>query len=81
MSTKTGDDYKTGCLLDFPYFEKLYRLTVADLSKQKALNADSRAIKQVIFTNTLKTTAIIYYILEQSKETVLQFSKGTAKVL
>ena len=81
MSTKTGDDYKTGCLLDFPYFEKHYRLIVADLSKQKALNADSRAIKQVIFTNTLKTTAIIYYILEQSKETVLQFSKGTAKVL
>ena len=81
MSTKTGDDYKTGCLLDFPYFEKHYRLIVADLSKQKALNADSRAIKQIIFTNTLKTTAIIYYILEQSKETVLQFSKGTAKVL
>ena len=81
MSTKTGDDYKTGCLLDFPYFEKHYRLIVADLSKQKALNADSRAIKQIIFTNTLKTTAIIYYILEQSKETVQQFSKGTAKVL
>ena len=81
MSTKTGDDYKTGCLLDFPYFEKHYRLIVADLSKQKALNADSRAIKQIIFTSTLKTTAIIYYILEQSKETVLQFSKGTAKVL
>ena len=81
MSTKTGDDYKTGCLLDFPYFEKHYRLIVADLSKQKALNADSRAIKQIIFTNTLKTTAIIYYILEQSRETVLQFSKGTAKVL
>ena len=81
MSTKTDDDYKTGCLLDFPYFEKHYRLIVADLSKQKALNADSRAIKQIIFTSTLKTTAIIYYILEQSKETVLQFSKGTAKVL
>ena len=81
MSTKTDNDYKTGCLLDFPYFEKHYRLIVADLSKQKALNADSRAIKQIIFTSTLKTTAIIYYILEQSKETVLQFSKGTAKVL
>ena len=81
MSARAGDDYKTGCLLDFPYFEKHCRLIVADLSKQKALNADSRAIKQIIFTSTLKTTAIIYYILEQSKETVLQFSKGTAKVL
>ena len=30
--------------LDFAYFEKNYRLITADLSKQKALDADSRAI-------------------------------------
>ena len=61
--------------------KKIYRLIAADLSKQKALDADSRAIQQIIFTGTLKTRAIIYCILEQSKETTLQFSKGTAKVL
>ena len=61
--------------------KKKYRLIAADLSKQKALDADSRAIQQIIFTGTLKTRAIIYCILEQSKETTLQFSKGTAKVL
>ena len=44
ISTGQGDDYSTGCLLDFADFEKNYRLIVADLSKQKALDADSRAI-------------------------------------
>ena len=86
ISTGQGDDYTTGCLLDFAYFEKNYRLIAVDLSKQKALDADSRAIQQIIFTGKIKsavayTKVIIYYILEQSKETMLQFSKGTAKVL
>ena len=44
ISTGEGDDYTTGCLLDFAYFEKNYRLIAADLSKQKALDADSIAI-------------------------------------
>ena len=48
ISTGQGDDYTTGCLLDFAYFEKNYRLLAADLSKQKALDADSRAIQQII---------------------------------
>ena len=50
VSTGQGDDYTIGCLLDFAYFEKNYRLIVADLSKQKALDADPRAIQQIIFT-------------------------------
>ena len=50
ISTGHGDDYTAGCLLDFAYFEKNYRLIAADLSKQKALDADSRAIQQIIFT-------------------------------
>ena len=62
------------------------RLIAADLSKQKALDGDSRAIQQNIFAGKIKSKVanirvIIYYILEQSKETVLQFSKGTTKVL
>ena len=86
ISTGQGDDYTTGCLLDFSYFEKNYRLIAVDLSKQKALDADSRAIQQIVFTVKIKaeannTRAIIYYILEWSKETILEFSKGTTKVL
>ena len=50
ISTGKGDDYTTDCLLDFAYFEKTYKIIAADLSKQKALDADSRAIQQIIFT-------------------------------
>ena len=73
--------------MNFVYFEKNSRLTAADLSTQKALDADSRAIQQIIFTGKIKsntvanTRVIIYYIVEQSKETTLQFSRGTTKVL
>ena len=80
-STGQSDDYTTGCLLGFAYFEKNYRLIAVDLSKQKALDADSRAIQQIICTGKIKATeantiVIIYCIPEKSKETILQFSKG-----
>ena len=81
ISTGQGDDYTTGWLLDFSYIEKNYRLIEVDLSKQKALDADSRAIKQIIFTGKTDNQIRVYYILEQSKETILEFSKGTTKVL
>ena len=53
--------------------KKNYRLIAADLSKQKALDADSRAVQQSIFTGKIKATAdntrvIIYYSLEESKK-------------
>ena len=51
------------------------------MSKQKALDADPRAIQQIIFTGKANANVMVYYILEQSKETTLQFSKGTKKVL
>ena len=50
VSTGQGDDYTTGSLLNFAYFEKKYRLMAADLIKQKALDADSRAIQQMNFS-------------------------------
>ena len=81
VSTGQGDDYTTVCLLDFAYFEKNYRLIAADLSKQKALDADPKAIQQIIFTGKTDNQIRVYYILEQSKETILEFSKGTTKVL
>ena len=55
-STGQGDDYTTGCLLDFSYFEKKYRLIAADLSEQKALDADPKAIQQIIFNGKIKAT-------------------------
>ena len=80
VSVRQGDDYTTGCLLDFAYFKNNYRLIAIDLSKQKALDADSRAVQQIFFTGKIRSTAantrvIIYHILEQTNETILQFSK------
>ena len=80
ISTGHGDDYTTGCLLDLAYFDKNYRLIAADLSKREALDADPKAIQQIIFTGEASVNVLIYYILEKSKETVLEFSKGTTKV-
>ena len=77
ISTEQGDDYTTGCLLDFAYFEKNDRSIAADLSKQKALEADPKAIQQIIFTGKAPNDTIrIYYVLEQSKENL---QKGQQK--
>ena len=79
--TGQGDDHTTG-VLDFTSFEKNYRLIAVDLSKQKALIADPKAIQQVVFIGKALNDAIrIYYILQQSKETILEFAKATTKVL
>ena len=81
--TATGqrDDYATGCLLDYQYFKDHYNLIAIDLSKQKELDADSRAIQQIEFYGMLKTNSQVCTVLEKSKETMLEFYKGTAKVL
>ena len=75
-----GEDYTTGSLLDFNYFNKHYKLVAVDLSKQKELDADPRAIQQIEFKYMLGTYSTIYWVLEKSKETILEFYKGTVKV-
>ena len=49
VSTGQGDDYTTGCLLDYAYFKDNYRLITVYLNKQKASDADPRAIQQILF--------------------------------
>ena len=65
----------------FCLFEKNCKLIAADLSKQKTLDADSKAIQQIIFTGKVSARAVIYYIYEKSEETTLEFYEGTTKVL
>ena len=77
---RKGEDYTTGSLLDFNYFDKHYKLVAVDLSKQKELDADPRAIQQIEFKYMLGTNSTIYWVLEKSKETILEFYKGTVKV-
>ena len=71
--------------MDYAHFKDNYRLIAVDLSKQKALDADPRAIQQIVFQGVVgganNTKIRLYTILEKSKETILEFAKGTAKVL
>ena len=58
-------------------------MIVVDLSKQQALDADPRANQQINFTENLDRSGNtrIYFILEEAKETKLDFSQTTVKVL
>ena len=49
ISTGHGDDYTTGSLLDYAYFKDDYKIIAVDLSKQKALDTDPRAIQLIVF--------------------------------
>ena len=58
-------------------------MIAVDLSKQQALDADPRAIQQINSTANLDRAGNtrVYFILEEAKETTLDFSQGTVKVL
>ena len=77
IATGQGDDYTTGCLLDYSYFKENYKMIAIDLSKQQALDADPRAIQQINLTENLdkdgNTTK--FFIFDEAKETVLDFHK------
>ena len=83
IATGEGDDYTTGCLLDYSYFMDTYKMIAVDLSKQQVLDAGPRAIPQINFTANLDRAGNtrIYFILDEVKETILDFSQGTVKVL
>ena len=83
IATGQGDDYTTGCLLDYTYFKKYCKMIAIDLSKQQALDADPKAIQQINFTANLDRAGNtrIYFILEEAKETLFEFSQRSGKVL
>ena len=56
-ATEQEDDYTTGCLLDYQYYEDHCNLIAVYLRKQKELDADSRAIQQIEFYGMLKTNS------------------------
>ena len=83
ISTVQEDDYITGCLLDYTYSKKYYKMIAVNLSKQQALDTDPKAIQQINFRANLDRAGKtrLYFILEEAKETVFEFSQGTVKVL
>ena len=72
-ATGQGDDYTTGCLLDYQFFKDHYNLIAVDFSIQKELGADSRAIQQIEFCGMLKTNSQVCTVLEKSKILVQQY--------
>ena len=76
-------DNTTGCLLDYWYLKKYYKLIAIDLIKQQKLDADSKARRQINFTGNLERAegSTMFFIIEEVKETVLDFSRRTVKVL
>ena len=79
IATGKRDDYATGCLFDYFYFNENYKMIAIDLIKQQVLDADPRAIQQINFTGNLDRAGNtrMFLIIEKAKETVLDFSKGT----
>ena len=80
IATEKGDDYTTGCLLDYQHFQDHYQLIAVDSSKQKELDADPRAIQQIEFHGMLNTNSQVCTVLEKLRETILEFYKETAKL-
>ena len=83
IATGQGDEYTTGCLLDYPYFKDSYKMISADLTKQEVLYGDPRANQQINFTANLDRAGNtrIYFIVEEARENRLDFSQETVKVL
>ena len=68
ITTVPGDDYS--------YFKNYYKMIAIDLSKQQVVHADPRAIQQINF----KANTTMFFIIEETKETVLDFSQETEKL-
>ena len=83
VSIDQGDDYTTGCLLDYTYFKRYYKMIAIGLTNQQALDADPKGIQQINLTVNLDRAGEtrFYLIVEEAKETAFDFSQGTVKVL
>ena len=95
LTTRLGEDYATGCLLDYDYIKNYYRLIAVHLSRQKELDGDPKAIQQIELVGQLKKlnandnatdagnnyqSMFVLTILEKIKETRLKFSQRSVTV-
>ena len=79
-SRDLGNDYTTGCLLDYNHLKEHYKIIAITLKKEQELDSDSKAIQQINFTGNIENQSRIFFIIEEAKESVWDFSRGTAKV-
>ena len=83
ITTGQGDGYTTGCLLNYTYYKSYYKMIATGLSNQQELDTDPIAMQWINFIVILNYggNAAISFIIEEAKETSLDFSQGTVKVL
>ena len=79
IDMSNNNDYTTGNLLDFAYFKENYRLIAIDLSKQTKLKDP----QQISFIGKLLATggATMFFIIEKSEETTLNFSQNSVTII
>ena len=90
-TTSQGEDYTKRCLLDYEYIKNHYKLIAVDLTRQKELDPDPKAIQQIEFVGQLKNidgqnadgtqSMFVLTILKNVKETRLKCSQGSVAVL
>ena len=83
IATGEEDDCTTGCLPDYNYFKEYYKMIAIDLRKQQMLDSDPKATQQINFTGDLDRdgNTTMFFIMEEEKETILNFSQRTVTVL
>ena len=81
IATGQGDDYTTGCLLDYLYFKNYYEMIAIDVSKQQDLEAGRKAIKNIVLEIQIEMKNNNVFHVEEAKETISDFSQGTVKGL
>ena len=80
INISRNNEYTTGNLLDYDYFQKYYELIATDLSKQQVLQENEDLIQQINFIGRLTETAV-FIIIEKKEHTILEFSQNFANVL
>ena len=75
VPTGQGDDYTTGCLLDYNLLKSHFKMVAIDLSKEQALDAAPKATQEIDFSRNLNQaeSAEIFFLIKEAKETVLHF--------
>ena len=73
-----NNDYATGNVLDFAYFQRNYRLIATDVSKQTKLKDP----QQITFIGNLSNTlgATMFFIIKKSEKTTFNFSQNSVTI-
>ena len=81
INISRNNEYTTGNLLDYDYFNKYYQLIAIDLSKQQVLQENEDLIQKINFIGRLEEAANVLILIEKKKHTILEFSQNFANVL